>query len=233
MGSWPINLLFVFSYSFKNIFETMETVSMKKRFVITNVVSILCMLIAVHAQGDFPPDYSSSQSEFPQNSQDMKYPRETQKSSLEEQSHSPNTSLSSESIFPQDPNEPFEDPFESEFPNETDSNVKIQSPPPSPAPLSSATPPSPTKPPYPPKHPWILDNTCKTRCSTLCIRHKVPLLNNLCKEICGKRCILYYWQLVYNCTIHCAYSMPKICKSDKKKEAGYVSYCYHKCIKKF
>ncbi|KAE8710775.1 hypothetical protein F3Y22_tig00110319pilonHSYRG00327 [Hibiscus syriacus] len=147
-------------------------------------------------------------------------PLQTQKLSPE------NTSLSSESDeFPQDANEPFE----IEFPLGTESNDKIPTPPP-----PSPEPPSPTKPvPCPPKHPWTLDDACKTRCSTMCMRHKVPILNNLCNEICGRRCRLYYSQLIYNCTVHCAYSMPKFVKCDKKKEAAYVGYCYHRCTKKF
>ncbi|GMI76453.1 hypothetical protein HRI_001314600 [Hibiscus trionum] len=174
----------------------METIPIRKRFVISKAVSILFILIAVESQPLVPSNESSLQ---------------TQKLSSDE--------------FPQDPNEPFE----IEFPLGTESNDETPPPPP-----PSPAPPSPTKPaPCPPKHAWTLDDTCKTRCSAMCMRHKVPFLNSLCNGICGRRCILYYAQLIYNCTVHCAHSMPKLVKCDKKKEAAYVSYCYHKCIKKF
>ncbi|KAK8478331.1 hypothetical protein V6N13_073715 [Hibiscus sabdariffa] len=189
----------------------METISMRKRFVMANAVSILFMLIAVESQSLLPSNDSSS--EETSLLSDTKYLLELQPQSTQNDE------------FPQDPNEPFE----IEFPLGTESNDEIPTPPP-----PSPAPPSPTKPaPCPPKHPWTLDDTCKTRCSTMCIRHKVPILNNLCNGICGRRCILYYAQLIYNCTVHCSYSMPKLVKCDKKKEAAYVSYCYHKCIKKF
>ncbi|KAE8728010.1 hypothetical protein F3Y22_tig00004797pilonHSYRG00010 [Hibiscus syriacus] len=183
----------------------METISMRKRVVITNVVSLLFMVIAVES-GSLVPSNSSSSEEI----------------SLV--SHS--TSLSTESDeFPQDPKEPVE----IEFPLGMESNDEIPKPPP-----PSPPPPSPTKHvPCPPKRPWTLDDTCKTRCSTMCMRHKVPILNNLCNEICSRRCRLYYTQLIYKCTVHCASSMPKLIKCDKKKEAAYVGYCYHRCFKKF
>ncbi|XVE81978.1 hypothetical protein DITRI_Ditri15bG0110000 [Diplodiscus trichospermus] len=223
----------------------MEIVTMKKRFVIVKVVSIMLLIVAGEAQEFFPFDYSSSEetsllteSEFLQDFQDTKFSLETQNFPSKTQSYSGKTSLSSESEFP-DVSEDSQEIFETQqFPSETESNSEIYSPPPSPEPLPSPSPspsetPLPAKAPLSPKRPWTPEKMCKTRCAANCMRKKVPILHNLCNKVCRKRCILHYSQLIYHCTSHCAKSMPKKFKSDKKKEASYVKYCYHKCIKKF
>ncbi|XP_021291007.1 uncharacterized protein LOC110421688 [Herrania umbratica] len=253
---------------------------MKKRLVITKVVSIMLLLAAVQAQELFPSDYPSSEetsllseSEFPQDSEDTNLRLQTQQVPLKTQSFSEETSLPSDSEFPQDsegtslPLETQQLPIETQsfsgetslppefvfpqdsednslpletqqLPIETDSHSEIRPPPQSPAPLPSETPsppetPLPTQAPISPKRPWTPENTCKTKCATACMSKKVPILHNLCNKVCRKRCILLYSQLIYNCTNHCAESMPKNFKSDKKKVAGYAKYCYQKCINKF
>ncbi|KAK8511882.1 hypothetical protein V6N12_074572 [Hibiscus sabdariffa] len=149
----------------------METISMRKRFVMANAVSILFMLIAVESQSLLPSNDSSS--EETSLLSDTKYLLELQPQSTQNDE------------FPQDPNEPFE----IEFPLGTESNDEIPTPPP-----PSPAPPSPTKPaPCPPKHPWTLDDTCKTRQeerSSLC----ELLLSQMHQEILGYESHFISWK---------------------------------------
>ncbi|OMO54269.1 hypothetical protein COLO4_36533 [Corchorus olitorius] len=119
------------------------------------------------------------------------------------------------------------------------------SPPPLPSETPSTPPPTPSETPEAPDTPlppsaspeFLLlphhQQPAKGKCFAKCNKKKVPLLHNLCSKVCKKRCVLLYAQLVYNCTDKCAEAMPNTFKSDEKKVAGYVRYCFHKCTKKF
>ncbi|MBA0615056.1 hypothetical protein Godav_015250 [Gossypium davidsonii] len=221
--------------------------AMNKRFSGVSLVTIVLVLIAVQVDGFFRFDYES---EFAQNFDENSLLSESQV--YEPQSHyfhevnPEETSLLSQSDLPHDSFETqnFEStnlPFETQqFPFEINPNHRIKSPSPSPLQVSSPAPspvevpspaPSPTEAPHPPKpNP---ENTCKLKCSTKCLKQDIPILHNLCNKVCKLRCLYHYADLIYTCTDRCAESMPNNFKSDKKKGAAYVKYCYKKCIKNF
>ncbi|MBA0858638.1 hypothetical protein Goshw_029065 [Gossypium schwendimanii] len=206
--------------------------AMNKRFSSVSLVTIVLVLIAVQVDGFFPFDYES---EFAQNFHENSLLSESQV--YEPQSHyfhevnPEETSLLSQSDLPHDSfqTQNFEStnlPFETQqFPFEINPNHRIKSPSPSPLEVSSPAP-SPVEAPHP-------ENTCKLKCSTKCLKQDIPILHNLCNKVCKLRCLYHYADLIYTCTDRCAESMPNNFKSDKKKGAAYVKYCYKKCIKNF
>ncbi|KAB2012159.1 hypothetical protein ES319_D09G070400v1 [Gossypium barbadense] len=239
----------------------MET--MNKRFSRVSLVAVLLVLIAVQVNGFFPFDYESEFAQnsldfqnFPSNSDSDENSLFSESHVYEPQSqyfHQVNpeeTSLLSQSELPHDSfqTQNFEStnlPFETQqFPFEINANHRIKSPSPSPAPspvqVSSPAPspvevpspaPSPVEALHPPKpNP---DNICKLKCSTKCLKQEIPILHNLCCRVCKLRCLYHYADLIYTCTNRCAESMPNTFKSDEKKEAAYVKYCYKKCTKNF
>ncbi|KAG8483248.1 hypothetical protein CXB51_022187 [Gossypium anomalum] len=194
------------------------------RFSSVSLVTIVLVLIAVQVNCFFPFDYESGLLKISMKIhcfQNLKF-------------MSPNpitftrTSLLSQSDLPHDSFETQQLPFE------INPNHRIKSPAPSPLEVSSPVQVpspalSPVEAPHPPKpNP---DNTCKLKCSTKCLKQDIPILHNLCNKVCKLRCLYHYADLIYSCTDRCAESMPNKFKSDKKKEAAYVKYCYKKCIK--
>ncbi|XP_039063371.1 uncharacterized protein LOC120208080 [Hibiscus syriacus] len=227
---------------------------MKKSFLL---LSALLVLVAAQVHGfepfdfeyEFPQDFEASkfsseslyfpesnseepsllsQSEFPQDFQETQFSEsERPYDSLEILNFPEKTSQFSDNGFPKE----FEYPEES-FEYGTDAHRKIKYPPPSPAPSPSETPsPSPSESPSPSSS--IPENTCVHKCSLKCRKEFFPPLRNLCLQVCKKKCLLRYSVLIYHCTSRCAESMPKIFKSDKKKAARYVDYCYRKCVTKY
>ncbi|KAE8734996.1 hypothetical protein F3Y22_tig00000538pilonHSYRG00066 [Hibiscus syriacus] len=214
---------------------------MKKSILLTNLVSALLVLVAAEVHGferydfesEFAQDFEASkyssesqyfpesgfddpsllpQSEFTQDFQETQY-SETERpyDSLEILNFPEKTSQLSDNEFPKE----FEYPVES-FQYGKDARRKIKSPPPSP-------PPSPSVP----------EDTCVHKCGQKCLKETFPPLRNICLKFCKKKCLLRHSVLIYKCTSRCAETMPKIFKSDLKKAAGYVDYCYKNCIGKF
>ncbi|KAK8278935.1 hypothetical protein V6Z11_D09G077200 [Gossypium hirsutum] len=188
---------------------------MNKRFSGVSLVTIVLVLIAVQVDGFFPFDYES---EFAQNFDENSLLSESQV--YEPQSHYFHEVNPEETSLLSQPDLPH-DSFETQqFPFEINPNHRIKSPSPSPLQVSSPAPspvevpspaPSPIEAPHPPK----------------------PNPENTCKLNCKLRCLYHYADLIYTCTGRCAESMPNNFKSEKKKGAAYVKYCYKKCIKNF
>ncbi|KAK8623843.1 hypothetical protein V6N13_065206 [Hibiscus sabdariffa] len=209
--------------------------------------------ISSFSESERPYDSLETQSVSKSNAKDISSFSESDRpyDSLESQSV-PNSNAEESSLFSE-----FEHPFDSletqNFPVETSqfsetgfskefdypgqsfeiqAPSKTKPPPPSPAPSPPEVPaPSPSETPAPSPSPP--KNTCKHKCLTKCNNFKFPILRRLCVHVCERKCLLSYSVQIYNCTAVCAQSMPNIFKSDKKKAAGYVNYCYTKCIKKF
>ncbi|KAK8571959.1 hypothetical protein V6N13_047587 [Hibiscus sabdariffa] len=184
------------------------------------------------------PEESSlfSESEFSQDSPTSLFSEsELPLDSLETQNFPEKTSQISGNGFPKEFEYPAEY-FDAQVPYEmvTDALREIKSPSPSPSPSET---PSPSPSPLPSLSeapaPSEAGNTCKYKCSLKCRNEEFPQLQKLCRQVCKKKCLLRYSVLIYHCTSRCAESMPGNFKSEKKKAAGYVDYCFQKCIQKF
>ncbi|GMI64117.1 hypothetical protein HRI_000081000 [Hibiscus trionum] len=184
------------------------------------------------SESEFPQDLIETQN-FPKSNDELTSlfsESQLPQDSLETQNFPEKTSQISENEFPKEFEYPVEYFESQQVPYEINARREIKSPPPAPAPSPSETPaPSPSEAPAPSEE----GNTCKYKCSLKCRKEKFPLLRKLCNHVCKTKCLLRYSVLIYSCTSRCAESMPGIFKSDMKKAAGYVDYCYKKCIKKF
>ncbi|KAK8571958.1 hypothetical protein V6N13_047586 [Hibiscus sabdariffa] len=179
-----------------------------------------------------------SEPEFTQDSPTSLFSEsELSQDSLEAQNFPEKTSQISGNGFPKEFEYPAEY-FDAQVPFEieTDALREIKSPAPSPSETPSPSPsPSPSASPSPSEAPAPSEarNTCKYKCSLKCRKEDFPQLQKLCKQVCKMKCLLRYSVLIYQCTSRCAEFMPGNFKSEKKKAAGYVDYCFQKCIKKF
>ncbi|KAK8682125.1 hypothetical protein V6N13_054520 [Hibiscus sabdariffa] len=232
-----------------------------KSFLIADFVAVFLVLVSVHVHGFEPFDFESefsqdsranqfsyepqyfkesnpesasllSESEFPQDSLTSLFSEsELPQDSLETQNFPEKTSQLSENGFPKEFEYPAEY-FDAQVAYEMEMDALRETKSPAPSPSETPSPsPSPSEAPAP--APSEARNTCKYKCSLKCRRENFHLLHKLCNQVCKTKCLLRYSVLIYHCSSRCAESMPGIFKSDKKKAAGYVDYCFQKCIKKF